>query len=229
MSTEARIAWHLDSTLPDFGTCGVNKAGVGSPDAFDRTERQLVQRVCNGEIHLFHELIRPYEREVYRVVYSVVRNPADAEEVAQETFLKAMTRIHQLKSADRFGPWLFQIAINEARMRRRKYRRSLHDSFEATPDGNGPCTSLAERWPDHRPLPLEILEQEELKRSVADALAALPQIYREVCLLHHIEELPSTVTSALLGISVSAVKTRAHRARARLKERLQSHSNSALS
>lgn len=229
MSTQARIAWHLDSTLAGFCSCGVDKAGADSPGPFEQTERQLVRRVSNGELHLFHELIRPYEREVYRVVCSVVRNPADAEEVAQETFLKAMTRIHQLRSLDRFGPWLFQVAINEARMRKRKYRRSLHDSFDSTPDDDGACSSLAERWPDHRPLPSDVLEQEELKRSLAAALASLPPIYREVCILHHIEELPSTVTSALLGISVSAVKTRAHRARARLKEQLQSYANPALS
>lgn len=183
-------------------------------------ESALVRRVCMGEIHLFHELIRPYEREIYRIAYSVVRNPSDAEDIAQETLLKAMTHIHQLRSLDRFGSWLLRVAINEARMRKRKYRRALHDSFDTVPDDDGRCSSLAERWPDHRPIPSEVLEQRELKRTLAGAVACLPKIYREVCLLHHIEGLPTASTAVLLGTTVSVVKTRAHRARARLRDQL---------
>ncbi len=90
-----------------------------------RDEAALIARITAGEKTLCHELIRPYEHMVYLAAYSVLRNPADAEEVAQETLLKALTKLRQLRAGDRFKGWVLQIAFNEARKRRPKDHKHL--------------------------------------------------------------------------------------------------------
>ncbi len=86
-------------------------------------EARLIQRIRDGEHDLFYELIRPYERNVYRTAFAILRNEADAEDAAQEAVLKAFKNIHQFRAEARFSTWLTQITINEARMRRREARR----------------------------------------------------------------------------------------------------------
>src|SRR2546428_9387373 len=83
-------------------------------------EEMLIRRIRDGEHDLFYELIRPYERRVYSAALAILRNEADAEDVAQEAVLKAFKHIRQFRAEARFSTWLIQITVNEARMRRRK-------------------------------------------------------------------------------------------------------------
>src|SRR5215475_15558476 len=87
-------------------------------------EVALIERVCSGEKHLFYELISPYQRSVYIAAYSVLQNEADAEDTAQEAFLKAFAHLSSFRRESKFSTWLIQIAVNEARMKRRKDRKS---------------------------------------------------------------------------------------------------------
>src|ERR1044071_5464888 len=89
-------------------------------------ELALMERVCSGEKHLFYELIQPYERSVYIAAHSVLQNEADAEEVAQEAFLKAFSHLSTFRKESKFSTWLIQIAIHEARMKARKGRKGLY-------------------------------------------------------------------------------------------------------
>src|SRR5438874_13016443 len=89
------------------------------PEA-DSRELALIRRVQDGERDKFYELVRPYERRVYSAAYAILRNPADAEEVAQEAILKAFANLRQFRAEARFSTWLIQNAVNEARQRRRK-------------------------------------------------------------------------------------------------------------
>ena len=91
-----------------------------SPNSEETREQDLIRRIQGGERELFYELVRPYERRVYAATFAVLHNPADAEDAAQEAILKAFAHIGQFRSEARFSTWLTQIAINEARMRRRK-------------------------------------------------------------------------------------------------------------
>jgi len=90
-----------------------------APDV-DTKEQELIRRVQHGEQDKFYELIKPYERRVFTAAFAVLRNAADAEEVAQEAILKAFANLRQFRAEARFSTWLIQIAVNEARMRRRK-------------------------------------------------------------------------------------------------------------
>src|SRR5712672_4227582 len=93
-------------------------------------EAELIKSVCSGEREAFYELVRPYERMIYATAISVVKNPADAEEVAQEAVLKAFSNLASFRSESKFSTWLIQITYNEARMKLRKTRPNLYDSID---------------------------------------------------------------------------------------------------
>ena len=95
----------------------------------ESTEAELIKRVCGGEPQAFEDLLRPYERLVYATAISILRNPADAEEVAQEAVLKAFSKLSSFRGESRFSTWLVQITYNEARMKLRKERQHLYESI----------------------------------------------------------------------------------------------------
>jgi RNA polymerase sigma-70 factor (ECF subfamily) len=100
-------------------------------------EEMLIQRIRNGEHDLFYELIRPYERRVYSAAFAILRNEADAEDVAQEAVLKAFKHIRQFRAEARFSTWLTQITINEARMWRRKEHANIMEPIVDRQDEEG--------------------------------------------------------------------------------------------
>jgi RNA polymerase sigma factor (sigma-70 family) len=87
-------------------------------------EETLIARIRNGETSLFATLVKPYERRVYMTALALLRNQADAEDVAQEAILKAFTHLNQFRGESRFSTWLIQITVNEARMRQRNSMQS---------------------------------------------------------------------------------------------------------
>src|SRR5271165_6986318 len=107
------------------------------PPAEQYSEETLIRRVRNGEHELFYELIRPYERRVYAAAFAILRNEADAEDVAQEAVLKAFKHIRQFRGEARFSTWLIQITVNEARMRRRKAHANIMEPITDRQDEEG--------------------------------------------------------------------------------------------
>jgi len=164
-------------------------------------------------------LVRPYERMIYATAISVVKNPADAEEVAQEAVLKAFSHISAFRAESKFSTWLVQITYNEARMKLRKVRPHLYESIDDQQrDEEG------EFWPrdyaDWRPIPSELLEENEIRQAVQDAINSLSPGYREVLILRDVQRLSIKETTTILGISEASVKTRLHRARLLLRDNL---------
>lgn len=186
----------------------------------ERNEAALIARVTAGEKALFHELIRPYERSVYLAAYSILHNPADAEEVAQETLLKALTNLHQLRADDKFKGWLLQIAFNEARMRIRKNHKNLYESLQGEGEGNDEAKFVPREFADWRDIPSDALEKKEIRQAVARALITLSEKYRQVFLLRDVQHLSVEETARVLGISKPAVKTQLLRARLQMRELL---------
>lgn len=181
-------------------------------------EQRLIQRIRNGEHEAFYVLIRPYEKRVYAAGLALLRNEADAEDCAQEAILKAFKNIRQFRSEAKFSTWLIQIAINEARMRRRKQRTDLMEPIEQEQGEEG---SYAPReFADWREIPSEALERKEVREKLAEALSSLGQIYREVFVLRDMEHLSIDETAKALGISTASVKTRLMRARLMLRDLL---------
>jgi len=183
-------------------------------------EAALIERVRAGETEVFLELIRPYERSVYLLAYSVLKNQADAEETAQEAVMKAFKHLGQFRSESTFKSWLLQIAINEARMRRRKDRAHLYESTDEAIEESDEGEIMPRQFADWREVPSEELERQEVREQLNKALYDLPEKYREVFLLRDVQHLSEKEAAEMLGISASAAKMRLHRARLRLREQL---------
>src|ERR1700686_1803245 len=182
------------------------------------SEVELIRRVRDGEGDFFYELIRPYERRVYSAAFAILRNGADAEDAAQEAMLKAFKHIRQFREEARFSTWLIQIAANEARMRRRKDHAELMEPIADRQDESGNYTPRD--FADWREIPSETLERKEVREKLAQALASLGDIYRDVFVLRDMQHLSIEETAAALGISTASVKTRLLRARLMLRDLL---------
>ena len=194
----------------DMGISGSSPSG----------EQELIRRIRAGEKDLFHELIRPYERIMYGVIHSVLSNPADAEEVAQESAFKAYLHLDQLADDDRFKAWLLRIAVNEARQRRRRDRPQLYETLEDSAAEDLEGDIRPKQFADWRDLPCEALDREELRNAVREAVARLPEKYRMVLLMADGQSLSYEEIAGSLSLTMANVKTRLHRARMKLQEQL---------
>jgi RNA polymerase sigma-70 factor (ECF subfamily) len=180
-------------------------------------EQEWIARILQGERDLFHELIRPYERTVYMTALSVVREPAEAEDVAQEATLKAYRGLASFRGDAKFSSWLVSITLNEARSRLRKSTRVTVESLDDTGQEGDYTPFLVADW---REIPSETLEREELTRQIEDAIGNLPPTYREVFLLRDKEELSIEEIAQTVGVTSNLVKVRLFRARMLLQKRL---------
>jgi RNA polymerase sigma-70 factor (ECF subfamily) len=185
----------------------------------DPEEAELIKRVCEGEPDAFEELVRPYERLIYISAISVLRNQADAEEVAQEAVLKAFSKLASFRAECRFSTWLVQITYNEARMKIRKDHRHLYDYIDEQKDDQEGDYSPRD-FADWRPIPSEIFEKNEVRQALEKAIDSLGPTYREIVMLRDVQCLSIKDTSTVLGIPEASVKTRLHRARLKLRDAL---------
>jgi RNA polymerase sigma-70 factor, ECF subfamily len=182
-------------------------------------EIALIERVCAGETQLFYELISPYERWVFVAAISVLRNEADAEEAAQEAFLKVFMHLKSFRREAKFSTWLIQIAVNEARAKRRKDHRSLYKSIdERAEDEEGDYHP--KDFADWRETPSESLQRAELRQALQNAISALDPVYHEVFVMRDIQNLSIAETAEVLQISQALVKTRLLRARLKMRDAL---------
>ncbi len=182
-------------------------------------ERELIRQICAGQTEHFHHLIRPYERAVFSTAYGILGNEADAEDVAQEVFLKALKHLASFRSEARFSTWLIQIAFNEARMALRRGRRKQYESLDEgrnTPEGD----VIPRDFADWREIPSEALARKELRSAIFAAVGQLKAIYREVLILRDMRHLSVRETADLLGVSQEVVKTRLLRARLKMRDAL---------
>ena len=157
-------------------------------------------------------MIQPYEKSVYFAAFSVLQNEQDAEDVAQETVLKALKALHTFRAESKFSTWLVSIAINEGRARLRHGRVLRFESIDQAPteEDSGFTPAVITDW---REVPLQALERKELRELLQKAMASLPEIYREVLLMRDVEEFSIAETAVALGVSDGVVKTRLLRAR----------------
>jgi RNA polymerase sigma-70 factor, ECF subfamily len=183
-----------------------------------RDESRMIASILAGDAQLFHELIRPYERRVYAMALSFLRNEADAEDVTQEAFLKAFRNLASFRGDAKFGTWLISITLNEARSRIRRRDAVKMESLDGPEDEEGHISPA--QLTDWKEIPSEALERKEIRHLLHKAVTALPLIYREVFQLRDIEQMSVNEAAAALGITISSVKVRLHRARMMLQKHL---------
>lgn len=169
---------------------------------------EVVQRIRTGEPQLFELLMRRHNRRLFRVALSIVADADEAEDVMQDTYLRAFSSLAQFAGQARFATWLVRIAIHEALARRR--RRGL------------PSDDGAERVLDDALGPAETAGAAEVGALIEGAIRRLPDPFRVVFVLRAVEQLSVQETAECLGIDEATVKTRAFRARALLRGLLAS-------
>jgi RNA polymerase sigma-70 factor (ECF subfamily) len=178
----------------------------------------MIAAVLAGEVQVYHELIRPYERSVYVMALSYMKNEADAEDVAQEGFVRAFRKLSMFRAESKFSTWLISITINEARTRLRRQALVRMESLDQLPDEDkGISPALLRDW---REMPSEAVEREEVRNLIQRAVEQLPDIYQQIFLLRDVEELTISETAEALNISIPSVKVRLHRARMMLQKQL---------
>jgi RNA polymerase sigma-70 factor, ECF subfamily len=186
-----------------------------------RDEASMIASILSGETRIFHELVRPYEEVVYRTAFMMLKNDADAEDVVQETFLKAFRSLASFRYQAKFSTWLMSIGLNEARalLRRRGNHRFV--SLDEPADEVTSFSPMMIR--DKSESPLELLERNELHVLLEDAIGDLSPIYKEVFKMRAVEEHSVKVTAQAISSTETVVKVRQHRARHLLQKRLGSY------
>ena len=178
----------------------------------------MIAAVLAGEIQLYHDLVRPHERSVYVMALSYMKNREDAEDVAQEAFVRAFRKLSSFRAESKFSTWLISITINEARTRLRRQALVRMEPLDQLPDEDkGISPALLRDW---REIPSEAVERDEVRVLIQRAVEQLPEIYRQVFLLRDVEELTINETAEALNISIPSVKVRLHRARMMLQKQL---------
>jgi RNA polymerase sigma-70 factor (ECF subfamily) len=189
-----------------------------APPAETNPEVALVDRARNGDADAFTGLVERYERKIYRLAKHITQNDEDAEDVLQETFLKAYSNLDTFQGQSKFYTWLVRIAVNEALMKLRKRKSDRTVSLDEPQDtGEETVTREIAVWDGD---PEQRYSQEELRDILDRAVESLKPSFRTVFILRDIEELSTEETAESLGISVPAVKSRLLRARLQLREKL---------
>ena len=182
-----------------------------------RQDEDLVRIAQAGENRAFDELIRRYKDKVYRLAYKILRHEEDAAETLQDAFLSAFRGLKNFKAESTFSTWLYRVATNAALMKYRK-RRDHHVSLEQSQSPYGDAEPLA--LPDWSAEPLEELLDAETREVMEEGIGRLPDDLRTVFVLRDVEGLSNAEVAQVLDISVAAVKSRLHRARIGLRDRL---------
>jgi RNA polymerase sigma-70 factor, ECF subfamily len=181
-------------------------------------EMQLVRRAKRGDDQAFEELVRRYDRNVFRIAQHITQNREDAEDVVQEAFLKAYSNLGKFQEQSKFYTWLVRIAVNEAlmKLRRRKPERTVSLDEEVKTEDD----SLPREVADWSPNPEQMYNQAELRDILTRTIQGLPAGFRTVFVLRDVEGLSTEETADALELSIPAVKSRLLRARLQLRERL---------
>ncbi|MGB9457014.1 MAG: sigma-70 family RNA polymerase sigma factor [Bryobacteraceae bacterium] len=192
-----------------------------APSLAETDEAALVAQSREGDGRAFGELVRRYEGKIFRLAQHVTQNREDAEDVLQETFLKAYEHLDQFQGTARFYTWIVRIAVNQALMKLRRRRTDRSVSLdEAIDTGEDTIVREVAAWDEN---PEQKFSRAEFGQILDAAILGLEPAYRSVFVLRDIDELSTEETADALGLSIPAVKSRLLRARLQLREKLTRH------
>jgi RNA polymerase sigma-70 factor (ECF subfamily) len=173
-------------------------------------DQALVAQARDGDLVAFELLMRRHNQRVYRVVRSVLRNPAEIEDAIQQAYLSAFAHLDQFKGTAGWSTWLCRIAFNEALARLRSHGRFV--SIDEVSEG-----VMSETWKTTASDPERAAANHELAQVVEQAIDGLPDIYRSVLIMREIEGMTTAEVADVLEVADEVVKTRLHRARTALR------------
>lgn len=176
---------------------------------------EIVKRVKGGDSHAFSLLVGKYKKPILNLIYRYTGRADQAEDLAQEVFLRAFKGLSGFKAEAKFFTWLYRIAVNLCLRTRERNSKFLFQSLEEkSQDGSLGKTLISDVEPHQE------MERSELRNHVQEAVMALPPDQRSVVILYRYHDLSYEEIAETLNISLAAVKSRLHRARTTLKERL---------
>jgi RNA polymerase sigma-70 factor (ECF subfamily) len=194
-----------------------------TPQQIKDKDFDLIQAINSGEVDKFQDLVKRYEAKLYNFSLRMCRDPSDAEDMIQDTFLNVFRYLKNFRYEAKFKNWLYKVAASTCFKKRRKSKFAPDKELsleEFLPNDE------AEK-PDHVPewalMPLDKLLNEELAGVINETIITLPKKYRMVILLRDIEGFSTTETAQILNLSPSNVKVRLHRARLYLREKLKGY------
>ncbi len=205
---------------------GGESTGIGGPQPKAATisfeDAALVEQCRQGDMLAFGSLVAKYQERIFNMVFRMCGRRADAEELAQETFLKALERINQFRGQSKFYTWLFRIAANLTISHRRRGGRvrfqslSGPDEFEQNQADNLTAAMARKR----NPAPEAAAMAAEANRRVMEALEELDDEFRLVVVLCDMEGMDYAQIAQVLNLPIGTVKSRLHRARCELRDKL---------
>ncbi len=183
----------------------------------------LIQAINSGQADKFHDLVKRYEQKLYNFSLRMCRNPSDAEDMIQDTFLNVFKYLKSFRYETKFKNWLYKVAASTCIKKRRKSKfapdKELSlDEFLPNNEAEKP-----DNVPEWAMLPLDKLLNEELSGVINKTILALPKKYRVVIVLRDIEGFSTAETAQILNLSPSNVKVRLHRARLYLRDKLKGY------
>ena len=203
MSFEETMSWGRA-----FALAPREAAKTSNPASDDPIERRAIEAVKNGDAGSYEYLVSKYMKRVVSIAWGIVRNAADAEDLAQEAFVRAFQTIDRFKSGEPFGPWIFRIVTNLALDVMKHRTRFRHEEVsEEEP--------AARR--DRADLPAMA---SELARRIDDAIESLPEMQRIVARLYLVEQFEHSEIAEMTGLSAGTVRSHLSLARGKLREKL---------
>ncbi|MEZ5358042.1 MAG: sigma-70 family RNA polymerase sigma factor [Candidatus Zixiibacteriota bacterium] len=191
--------------------------------AIKTDEKELVRRAQEGDFASFNELIQVYQPKIFGLALKMAKNREDAEDIFQETFLKAVDNIQKFRGDSAFGTWLYTIAINIIRARygrdSKKELLPLEDYLPIKQDNHASASAQLFDWND----PLSKLTGDEIRAKIDAALVELPQKYRLPFTLRYMHEMSVQEVADTLKLSLAATKSRILRARVAMRSRLSEY------
>ena len=182
-------------------------------------EVELARALVAGNEGAFEEFVEHFRSKIFQYSWLMCGQREDAEEVAQETLLRVFENFSELREPERVRSWIFRIAKNACLMKRRKSVFAPEHEVSLDED----CGERPREIGDRSTMPDDQLLNSELRDALHNAVAELPETYRAVVLLRDLEELSTEETAQILGLTLDVVKTRLHRGRLALREKLGSY------
>jgi len=187
------------------------------------SDEDVVARVLTGEVELFEVVMRRYNRRLYRVARSILRDDGEAEDVLQHAYVEAFAHLAQFEGRARFSTWLTRIVIHEALARARRRGR-----FVAMDEEGDDVERASLTLRDVPANPEEQAFAGELRSLIESSIEALPESYRSIFVLREVEGLSTAETASCMEVSEDVVKTRLLRARGRLRDELHARAGPAI-
>ncbi len=180
-----------------------------------------MRRIKAGDESALEQMIDRYNARVYSLSYGVLRNAEDAEESTQDSFLTLYRKIGTFDESKKFFSWFYRVALNQAYSRARRRKPGIRISIQEHLPRFGDDGRLATvDWPDATVAIEDEASARELAARAAEFIEELPRAYRDVIWMADVEEMPAAEISEVLGISIPALKSRLHRARLHVRQRL---------